>query len=268
MTAVDELLLFDCEETGPMSVSVPGGSVQLYSARGPGKQRNEDCALVAWFDGGCVLAVADGMGGMNAGERASRTALETLVEHLHRGQAEDLAMRYSLFDALEEANRRILDQGLGAGTTFAAMIVTKSRARAVHVGDSICLHVGQRGRVKAETVPHSPVGYAVEAGILDEDQAMHHEHRHLVSNHLGSSEMRIEFGAPVRLAKRDTLLVATDGLADNLTPTELVQAVRKGPQESCAQELAQTARTRMLEGMPPVPSKPDDLTFLVYRPAR
>jgi serine/threonine protein phosphatase PrpC len=266
MTVVEELLLFDAEQTGPLTVSVDGGVVEAYSARGPNKERNEDSLLVAKFPGGCVLAVADGMGGMSAGDRASRIALETLVEHLHEGQADATPTRHSLLDAIEDANRRVLAMNVGAGTTLAALVIAKGAARPVHVGDSICLHVGQRGRIKTSTVSHSPIGYAVEAGILDEVEAMHHEHRHLVSNHVGSVDMRIEFGASVRIAPRDTLLVASDGLTDNLAPNEIVQRLRTGPLAERARELAELAGSRMRESRPPAPSKPDDLSFLLYRP--
>ncbi len=269
MSRVEEILLFDCEQTGPIELKVPGGRVQAFSARGPGKDRNEDALLVAHFEGGAVLAIADGMGGMNAGERASRVALETLVECLQHAEVGELtkraATRHTMFDAIETANRRVLDLNLGAGTTLAALILSNKSARPVHVGDSVAVHVGQRGRIKTWTVAHSPTGYAVEAGILDEAEALHHEYRHLLSNFVGSAEMRIEFGPAITVGKRDTLLVASDGLVDNLTPDEVVSSIRKGSLESAAAHIARLARRRMLEPQAFEPSKPDDLSFLLYR---
>ena len=115
---------------------------------------------------------------------------------------------------------------------------------------------------------HSPTGYAMEAGLLDEAAALRHEERHLVLNYVGQETMRIEVGACVRVAPHDTLLVASDGLADNLTLEEIVATVRKGPLYGAADRLAELARRRMTQPSGGAPSKPDDLTFLLYRPHR
>jgi serine/threonine protein phosphatase PrpC len=127
------------------------------------------------------------------------------------------------------------------------------------------LAVGQRGRVKLQTVSHSPVGYAYEAGLLDETEAMHHEDRHLVSNVIGSPDMRIEIGPPVCLAPRDTLLLASDGLLDNLYNDEIVERARKGPLKGVVHSLAGACRERMTHPQQGAPSKPDDLTLVVFR---
>jgi serine/threonine protein phosphatase PrpC len=110
------------------------------------------------------------------------------------------------------------------------------------------------------------VGYAVEAGFLDQDEAMHHEERHLISNMIGSPEMHMTVGPPLTLADRDTLLVATDGLVDNLHVHEIVERVRKGRLRTVAERLDRDSRDRMNAPQEGIPSKPDDLTFIVYRP--
>jgi serine/threonine protein phosphatase PrpC len=125
--------------------------------------------------------------------------------------------------------------------------------------------VGQRRKVKLQTVSHSPVGYAVEAGLIDEHEAMHHDERHVVSNMVGAVDMRIEVGSPIRLAPRDTALLATDGLFDNLNPAEVVDIVRAGPLDRAANDLAARAAERMRTPDAKHASKPDDLTFVLYR---
>jgi serine/threonine protein phosphatase PrpC len=94
---------------------------------------------------------------------------------------------------------------------------------------------------------------------------MNHEERHLVSNMIGTPDMRIEVGPAVELAPRDTLLLASDGLFDNLHLDEIVARVRKGPLKKTIQTLAEDCRQRMMEGGHKNPSKPDDLTFIVFR---
>ena len=98
------------------------------------------------------------------------------------------------------------------GTTLAAVEISGVSARPYHIGDSSILITGQKGKLKLNTVAHSPVGFAVEAGLLDVDEALHHAERHLVSNVLGLENMRIELGSPVDLAPRDSLVIASDGL--------------------------------------------------------
>ena len=140
--------------------------------------------------------------------------------------------------------------------------------RPYHVGDSMVLVVGQRGKIKLQTVSHSPVGYAVESGMLDETEAMNHAERHLVSNIIGAADMRIEIGPTIELARFDTLLLASDGLFDNLHVDEIVQRVRKGPLKRVIRTLAEDCRRRMLDAEDDQPSKPDDLTFVAFRCTR
>lgn len=101
--------------------------------------------------------------------------------------------------------------------------------------------------------------------MLDAEEALHHDERHLVSNHIGMEGMRVEIGPEVVVAARDTLLLASDGLFDNVRDEEVIELVRKGDPEEAAQRLAELARRRMLDPTPGAPSKPDDLTFIVYR---
>jgi serine/threonine protein phosphatase PrpC len=104
--------------------------------------------------------------------------------------------------------------------------------------------------------------------MLDGEEALHHDERHLVSNLVGSAEMRIEVGSPLDLAPLDTVLLASDGLFDNLLQPEIVDEIRVKPLEQVARTLAQAAVSRMDEPVEGQPSKPDDLTFLLYRRSR
>ena len=118
--------------------------------------------------------------------------------------------------------------------------------------------------MKLRVVPHSPTGFAVEAGLLDENEAVQHHQRHVLFNVIGSPDMRIEMGATLELALHDTLLLATDGLMDNLFVDEIVEVIRAGPLDEAADRLVAKARQRMA-GTSQGPSKPDDLTIILYR---
>ena len=121
------------------------------------------------------------------------------------------------------------------------------------------------GKVKFRNIAHSPTGYAVEAGVLDDADAVHHVERNLVSNVVGDPDMRIEIGPSLTLARRDTLVVASDGLADNLYGKEIVDLVRTGDLDEAGDALATRARARMLEPAAGEPHHPDDLSFVLYR---
>ena len=244
------------------------GHVGVFSSRCPTKSTsNEDAAgLVSLGNGTGVLIVADGMGGAAAGEQASRLAIHTLLKSLNVVFNEDMPLRAAILNGIEAANREVVGLGIGAATTLAVVEVQGSSIRTYHVGDSMILIAGQRGKVKLQTVSHSPVGYLVEAGMLNEREALHHEDRHLVSNMIGLENMRIEVGPTVKLAARDTLLLASDGLFDNLHIDEIVQHIRKGPMTKVVRHLSKDASQRMKQPNDGQPSKCDDLTFVAFRP--
>jgi len=266
-------LYLDCDMTDVEQVPVCSGLAVVSSRRNPKRETpNEDAAAVIPVDGQCgILVVADGLGGLRSGDMAARLAVESLRDAIEEDLGDEFPLRAAIVNGIEAANRRIMETGLGAATTLAALEVNGRDVRPYHVGDSMIVVTGGRGKVKWQTVSHSPVGFAVEAGVLDEKEAMHHEHRHIVSNVVGSGEMRIEIGPEYRLAPRDTVVLASDGLADNLTVDEIVARVRKGPLDKAVQTLATDSRRRMTCPGEGQPSKPDDATIIAFRaspPAR
>jgi serine/threonine protein phosphatase PrpC len=251
----------------PVLAPFVDGQAAVFTAKSPDKPTsNEDAAaLIPFDDSSGVLVVADGVGGTRAGEAASRCTVEALRAALRNGARDDQALRTAVLNGIENANRAVLELGVGAATTLALVELQASALRPYHIGDSMILAVGQRGRVKLRTVSHSPVGFAVEAGLLDEKEALHHEERHLVSNVIGTPEMRIEVGASLSLMSRDTVLLGSDGLFDNVHLEEIVELIRKGPLDRAALRLAELATHRMHDAQEGQPSKPDDLTFVLFR---
>lgn len=260
-------LFFEQEDLEETLFVVGSGEVAVHSRRSPVKTTpNEDAAAVlATGDYGAVLAVADGLGGAPAGQQASSMAVECLVQSVRDAVSEGREVRAGILDGFERANEEVLRLGLGAGTTLTVAEIQGRSMRPYHVGDSFVLVTGNRGKLKMQTISHSPVGYGIESGLLDEHAAMHHEERHVISNVIGASDMRIDVGFPQELDQRDTLVLASDGLSDNLRTREIVDCVRKGPLAKVASELAGRVRARMEGGGGEDPSKPDDLTFLVFR---
>lgn len=234
------------------------------------KARSEDALLVLSLDDRhAVLAVADGMGGLPGGGPAAACAIDTLAAVVEREFSAGQALQAAILDGIAQANAAVLAQANGSATTLVVAEVCDGRVRAYNIGDSEVIVLGQRGRLKLRTLSHSPVGFALQAGLVDQEEALHHEDRHLVSNFLGSRDMRIEVGSAVRLAPQDTVLVCSDGLVDNLRLEEITAILRCGPLDRQARRLAQSAVARMAgapEAVPGAhPSKPDDLTLVAFR---
>jgi len=269
MTAIDQAVICIGEvERGPQLQTIANGTACLYTARSPARDRpNEDALAVIPFDeDSAVIAVADGVGGLPAGGVAAGAAVRALQYALQFSRERGQTLRSAILDGIEQANQAVLESGVGAAATFAVVELEGRRMRPFHIGDCDILLIGQRGRLKLKTVAHSPVAQAVDAGMLDRHAAMHHVDRHLVSNVVGAADMRIEMGSWRTVAARDTLLVASDGLYDNLHLDEIVERARKGPLDRVALRLAELAHERMRGQELKEPSKPDDLSFVLYRP--
>tara|TARA_B100000678_G_scaffold191220_1_gene159909 strand:- start:162 stop:932 length:771 start_codon:yes stop_codon:yes gene_type:complete len=246
----------------PLAIVCQVGQAVVYSHRSiTGHKTNEDAlGVFEWGDGKLLLAIADGVGGLPGGAAAARRVLETLHKP-PAGEHED-----PIVYLLDKANDSIRqDISMGA-TTLSAVLIQNKRFTGYHAGDSTTLVVGQRGRVKFQSVCHSPVGVAQARGELSERAALFHPQRHLLSNMLGDEAFWVERSDCYELATFDTIVIASDGLWDNFFCDEIIDIVCQGTLVQAGRRLAHSARRRMLTVEDNVPSKPDDLSFVLYRP--
>jgi len=250
-----------------VEVDVAGGHAVAYTCRSPYKEtENEDTvAILPYGPAATILVVADGAGGLPAGKRASMTAVNTLAESLQVAMDKTMLLRTAILNGIEAANDAVLGLANGSATTMTVMTLEGRLARSYQIGDSEAIVIGQRGVIKLQTTAHSPTGFAVEAGFLDEREALHHEDRHLVSNFIGTADMGIDVGAAVDLDIKDTILLASDGLMDNVHVDEIIDIVRKGPLSDALQALVDLANLRMRNTEIGLPSKPDDLSLILFR---
>jgi serine/threonine protein phosphatase PrpC len=244
-----------------------GGIVCAYTCRAPDKlTENEDTvAIIPYGSDAVVLVVADGAGGLPAGKRASIAAATSLGDVLRQAESRTAPLRNAILDGIDVANAAVRDLGNGAATTLTVVTVEATVARSYQIGDSEAVIVGQRGRVRLQTMPHSPTGFAVEAGFLDQCAALHHDERHLVSDFLGTPDMRIDIGTQIDLMPRDTVLLASDGLMDNVHFDEIISRVRVGPIDAALDKVVRLALRRMADNSSGQPSKPDDLSLILFR---
>lgn len=239
------------------------GQVACFTHHSPDKEQNQDAlAIVPVSSNAGVLVIADGLGGQPRGDLAARTVVESVSRAAAGGAG---SLRESILHGIDQANKQIMDAGYYGGATLAVLEIEEHHIRPYHIGDAFIIVTGQRGRIRFQNIPHSPVGYAVESGLIDENDAVHHHERNLVSNMVGSTDMYIDIGPRMELAPRDTVLIASDGLSDNLYVEEIIEAIRMGPLDRAASLLQKNCLDRMSKTDGELPSHPDDLSFCMFR---
>ena len=168
-----------------------------------------------------LFAVADGMGGAQAGEVASRLALDSLVEAL--GADDDLPAAAGAANQAVYGQSRSDRSHSGMGTTLTAVRLSDDGLRFVHVGDSR-LYLWRDERLTQVTDDHSLVGEMVRSGHLTREAADTHPQRSILSRALGTEPgVEIDSGE-LELRAGDALLLCTDGLYSMITE-ETVAAV-------------------------------------------
>jgi protein phosphatase len=194
---------------------------EQYSGTDTGRQRraNEDALLAR----APLFVVADGMGGAQAGEVASRLAVESFRRGLPNGGGDP---ERNLDALIQEANARIYElsqsnaEQAGMGTTLTALYVGEDDVSLAHVGDSraYCLRDGQLIRL---TDDHSLVDELIRQGRLTPDEAQDHPQRSVITRALGP-EPTVEVDTFTHRARAgDVYLVCSDGLTTMVAEDEV-----------------------------------------------
>lgn len=237
-------------------------NILFFSKKSPFKDTcNEDAVAIFQLKNGFVLAVADGAGGHPKGEEAAAITLNHLQKSLAAHNNSN-SYRTTIIDAIEKANKEILATGNGARTTVTVCEVVGSIARGYQVGDSTLVICGQKGKLKYRSVAHSPVGYGIEAGLIDEKEALEHPDLHYISNLVGNSDMKIEIGPEVELSSNDTVFISSDGIFDNFPPEEIIEWIRKGDLQEISQSLMSLIQNKIYDNEN---SKKDDISFVLFK---
>jgi len=224
---------------------------------------NEDAlAVIKISKSAYILAVADGAGGHPKGEEASHICMEEIHSAV-KDAGVKTSYRFEILNAIETANSRLLKSGIGSKTTLTVMEYVDGFARSYQVGDSTSLICGRLGKIKFRSMSHSPVGYGVEAGMIDEGEALVHPDLNIISNLVGDTEMKIEIGPEVKVKRTETILLASDGLFDNFRTEDIVETIRKGTLAKVAKTLSTKIQSSVYENSE---AKQDDLTYILMRP--
>jgi protein phosphatase len=192
------------------------------------REHNEDSFLVRPEVG--LFAVADGMGGHQAGERASRMALDTLANVLkpptERADRDDVLGR--LREATQAAGAAIFDAAQadpelqGMGTTMTSLWFHGGRAYLAHVGDSRA-YLYRDGRAQQLSDDHSWVSEQVRAGMMTVDEAKESKFRHIISRSVGFEREVLVDGAAIPVQAGDCYVICSDGLSNYVDADEIAR---------------------------------------------
>ncbi|HAV21326.1 MAG: Stp1/IreP family PP2C-type Ser/Thr phosphatase [Bacillota bacterium] len=184
---------------------------------------NEDSFLVT----DVLFAVADGLGGHEAGEVASRMAIDLLEEHLPYFRSNPADKLRETFTRINTAihQRSMSDENCkGMGTTLTALLIQDGTAYIGHVGDSRAYLV-RDNVIYQLTEDHSVVGELVRLGLLTKGEAKTHPQRHLLTRAIGTlPEVDIEI-VNSKIEPGDRFILCTDGLSEAIEDSGILDVV-------------------------------------------
>lgn len=235
--------------------SAPAIRVVVKTDLGNVRTNNEDAGSFFKVAGennqpGYLLLVADGMGGHNAGEVASRMAVEVIREEYFRNGGNGNKEK-ALARAFEMANKKIFEAATanenyrGMGTTCTAVIIAGQHLYFGHAGDSRA-YLYKQNNISRITEDHTYVQQLVKNGDITAAEAETHPQRNILTNAMGTKpSLRVDTGICALLfEKGDRLLLCSDGLYDYLTDAELAAVMPTGSLQQLADYLIGEAKRR------------------------
>src|SRR5947208_2196622 len=203
------------------------GHVGVITDTGRKRRRNED----AYVCEPPLFAIADGMGGAQAGEVASRLAAAALKESGAAAGGE-----HRIYDLIQEANRRVYARSStdpttsGMGTTITVALVENGNVAFGHVGDSRAYLI-RDGRMEQVTEDHSLVNELMKSGKLSREEAETHPQRSVITRALGTDPDVDVDTFPIAAEAGDVFLLCSDGLTDMVGESEILELVERTRQD-------------------------------------
>ena len=204
------------------------GHVGVITDTGRKRRRNED----AYVCEPPLFAIADGMGGAQAGEVASRLAAAALKE----SGSKTLGGEERISDLIQEANRRVYDRSStdpntsGMGTTITVALVENGNVAFGHVGDSRAYLI-RDGRMEQVTEDHSLVNELMKSGKLSREEAETHPQRSVITRALGTDPDVDADTFTIEAKSGDVFLLCSDGLTDMVGEREILELVELNRQD-------------------------------------
>jgi serine/threonine protein phosphatase PrpC len=198
---------------------------------------------------GCLFALADGVGGQQKGEVASRMAVESVLAGFV-GAREGEPHKALLTRLIQAANTQVYEGGgssgarAGMATTLVACALRFDRAVVAHVGDSRCYLI-RAGQPKQITTDHTVVSEQKRLGILSAKEAAESSNKHLLSRSIGNDMFVAVETNEVQVQKADLLVLCSDGLHWPVPESDIASVIKQNENlPSSAEKLIALARER------------------------
>ncbi len=209
------------------------------SETGMVRDHNEDFFFCAGKEDTGLFIVADGMGGHDAGEVASKLAVETVCSSMREAAEKENDPIELISRSVLRANEAVIREGIKSGsnmgTTLGVALVAENTAYIASVGDSRVYWI-ENGSISQITEDHSLVAKLVAAGKLTREEARNHPKSNLLYRTIGSEENVKVDTFTIELKKNGCLLLCTDGLWGEVTDEDIHQAcaAEKDIRAACA----------------------------------
>ncbi len=211
--------------------------MKIYSQIDIGKERtlNQDAFFAGELSQDIAFAVVcDGMGGANAGDIASQTAVKTISEYIINSYRKKMSIgdfTKVLKNALTSANITLFEMAKnqenlnGMGTTAVVVVVKENEITYAHIGDSRLYLIDDE--LKQLTRDHSIVQTLIETGKITPEDAVKHPRKNVITRALGVESDVVIDTAEMLLKEGDTLLLCTDGLTNFVTPDLILKTFKE-----------------------------------------
>lgn len=209
-----------------------------------GRQENQDSYGMAETRLGMLVVVCDGMGGGPAGKTASTIATQAIIDYVS-GAAADANPASVLEDSVVAANEAVLAAVVqnpafkGMGTTCVCVLIAKTQAYVVHVGDSRCYQI-RGGKMVYRSADHSYVGELVRRGTMTEEEARTSRYSNVITRAIGAGpEIQPEVDI-VSYKPGDRFALMSDGIWGSMPEQNLVDILsEKDDPATLVPEIAQ-----------------------------
>lgn len=202
------------------------------------RDHNEDYFSCVDLRESHLFVVADGMGGHDAGEVASRLAVETVAGEVRRGARGNYGPGKLLQQAVQRANMKVLEEatskGSNMGTTVTLALIHSDKAYIANVGDSRTYWIGN-GAIRRVTEDHSLVEKLVSVGRLTREAARNHPKSNVLYRNIGSEPALTADIFEIPLERGGNLLLCTDGLWGEVPDEVMYRVIASGddPRKTC-----------------------------------
>lgn len=213
------------------------------------RELNEDYAKYIENERFKLYVVADGMGGHNAGEVASKMAVEKIISYVEDNFTDENKEKI-LKRAVLHSNEQVYlfshreEKYTGMGTTLTACIITNKFIQIANVGDSSCFGIG-KDNVEKITRDHSLVQELLDLGTINEEEAANHPQKNVITRAIGTKKWVDVDIFDIEPGKFEFLMLCSDGLSNEVNKQDILSAINEADNFNIAcEKLVDMAKSR------------------------